>query len=93
MVHLLARIAFRGIYFPQVSKLQWFRAVWPNWRLMLRLASRLWSGADNSRPAPERARAIPRERPVEIPMGVAEEIPEEVPVGSLVGDRSGDSGD
>ena len=33
VMHLLARIAFRGIYFPQVSRLQWLRAVGQNWRL------------------------------------------------------------
>jgi radical SAM superfamily enzyme YgiQ (UPF0313 family) len=33
IMHLLARIAFRGIYFPQVSRLQWFRAIGQNWRL------------------------------------------------------------
>jgi len=33
ITHLLARIAFRGIYFPQVSRFQWFRAFGQNWRL------------------------------------------------------------
>ena len=40
IVHLMARIAFRGIYFPQVSSRQWFHAVSQNWRLILKLVSR-----------------------------------------------------
>ena len=41
IMHLLARIAFRGIYFPQVSRFQWFRAVGQNWRLAWKLAMEL----------------------------------------------------
>jgi radical SAM superfamily enzyme YgiQ (UPF0313 family) len=61
IIHLLARIAFRGIYFPQVSKLQWLRATAPNWRLILELASRALSPL----PArPENAPELPRKIPV-----------------------------
>jgi radical SAM superfamily enzyme YgiQ (UPF0313 family) len=37
LTHLFARIAFRGIYFPQVGRLQQFRAVAENWRLLVPL--------------------------------------------------------
>ncbi|HUG80840.1 MAG TPA: hypothetical protein VML01_04205, partial [Bryobacterales bacterium] len=37
---LLARIAFRGIYFPQVGRLQQLRAIGENWRLLLPLLAR-----------------------------------------------------
>jgi hypothetical protein len=51
IMHLLARIAFRGIYFPQVSRLQWFRAIGQNWRLGLDLARQLWRSRRRDRPA------------------------------------------
>ena len=41
IMHLLARIAFRGIYFPQVSRFQWFKAIGQNWRLAWSLAWKL----------------------------------------------------
>jgi len=41
IMHLLARIAFRGIYFPQVSRFQWFKAIGQNWRLAWELAWKL----------------------------------------------------
>ena len=41
MTHLLARIAFRGIYFPQVSRFQWFKAIGQNWRLAWELVWKL----------------------------------------------------
>jgi radical SAM superfamily enzyme YgiQ (UPF0313 family) len=72
IIHLVARIAFRGIYFPQVSKLQWIRATWPNWRLILRLASRAIASSKSKPPTPKPAREVPRE----------------IPSGSLVGDGS-----
>ena len=83
IIHLVARIAFRGIYFPQVSKLQWLRATWPNWSLILQLASRAMSSSPKSA-APKPVREIPRERPREI-----QEIRREIPVASLAGDASG----
>ena len=51
IMHLLARIAFRGIYFPQVSRLQWFRAIGQNFRLGLDLAGQLWRSPRTERPA------------------------------------------
>ena len=44
IMHLMARIAFRGIYFPQVSKLQWFRAFSQNWQLICNLTVELVRG-------------------------------------------------
>ena len=41
VMHVLARIAFRGIYFPQVSRFQWFKAFGQNWRLLWELAMEL----------------------------------------------------
>ena len=41
IMHLFARIAFRGIYFPQVSRFQWFKAIGQNWRLAWDLAWKL----------------------------------------------------
>lgn len=43
VMHLLVRIIFRGIYFPQVSRLQWFRAFGQNWRLGWELAAQIWA--------------------------------------------------
>ncbi len=40
LTHLFARIAFRGIYFPQVRRMQWVRAIGQNWRLIATLAAR-----------------------------------------------------
>ena len=54
ITHLLARIAFRGIYFPQVSRFQWFKAFGQNWRLAWSLAMQLW---DQKRP--RQARVAP----------------------------------
>jgi len=42
ITHLLARIAFRGIYFPQVSRFQWFKVFGQNWRLAWSLVLQLW---------------------------------------------------
>ena len=53
ITHLLARVAFRGIYFPQVSRFQWFRAFGQNWGLAWRLARQLWRGDS---PAPAKVR-------------------------------------
>lgn len=50
LVHLMARIAFRGIYFPQVSRFQWFRAAGQNWRLMWEIARQLWKGGGSKQP-------------------------------------------
>ena len=41
ITHLLARIAFRGIYFPQVSRFQWFKVFGQNWRLAWSLVIQL----------------------------------------------------
>ncbi len=40
LTHLFARIAFRGIYFPQVRRMQWLRSIGQNWRLIAKLAFR-----------------------------------------------------
>ena len=40
ITHLLARIVFRGIYFPQVGRLQRLRAIAQNWRLLVTLLAR-----------------------------------------------------
>ena len=40
ITHLFARIAFRGIYFPQVGRLQRLRAIAQNWRSILTLLAR-----------------------------------------------------
>ncbi len=52
ITHLLARIAFRGIYFPQVSRFQWLRAFGQNWRLGWELGMQLWR-TPKRRPQPE----------------------------------------
>jgi hypothetical protein len=44
ITHLLARIAFRGIYFPQVNRFQMLRAFGQNWRLGWDLLKQLSSG-------------------------------------------------
>ncbi|MEZ5366920.1 MAG: hypothetical protein R2748_32430 [Bryobacterales bacterium] len=41
IMHLLARIAFRGIYFPQVSRFQWLKAIGQNWSLAWSLIRQL----------------------------------------------------
>ena len=51
ITHLLARIAFRGIYFPQVSRFQWCKAIAQNWRLMWELALQALSKREIDRPA------------------------------------------
>jgi len=43
--HLLARIAFRGIYFPQMSRFQWFRVFSQNRRLAWDLFKQGWAGS------------------------------------------------
>ena len=55
IMHLLARIAFRGIYFPQVSRFQWFRAIGQNWRLAWDLFRELFKAKE---PPPSRPREI-----------------------------------
>jgi len=40
ITHLFSRIAFRGIYFPQVGRLQQLRAIGENWRLLIPLLAR-----------------------------------------------------
>lgn len=51
IMHVLARIAFRGIYFPQVSRFQWFKAFGQNWRLLWELAVQLRKRPKRSTPA------------------------------------------
>ena len=43
ITHLLARIAFRGIYFPQMSRFQWFGVFSQNWRLAWGLTRQLFA--------------------------------------------------
>lgn len=50
ITHLLARIAFRGIYFPQMSRFQWFRAFGQNWRLVWGLTKGLFTQKKRSTP-------------------------------------------
>jgi len=50
VMHVLARIAFRGIYFPQVSRFQWFKAFGQNWRLLWELAMELRKKKPKSQP-------------------------------------------
>ena len=58
LTHLLARIVFRGIYFPQVSRFQWFKAFGQNWRLAWNLAKELraWKSPGPKKVAPVEAR-------------------------------------
>ncbi len=56
MTHLLARIVFRGIYFPQVSRFQWLKAFGPNLRLGWGLATELWA-----RKKPQQPKVAPAE--------------------------------
>ncbi len=51
ITHLMARIAFRGIYFPQVSRFQWFKAIGQNWRLAWDLVRELRKPSKPRRPA------------------------------------------
>ena len=57
ITHLLARIVFRGIYFPQVSRFQWFKAFGQNWRLAWDLAKelRVWKSPRPKKVAPVEA--------------------------------------
>lgn len=59
ITHLLARIAFRGIYFPQVSRFQWFKVFGQNWRLAWSLVLQLW--AHKSPPEPPKPSLIPEQ--------------------------------
>jgi hypothetical protein len=48
VIHLLSRLAFRGIYFPQISRRQWVRVLFQNRSSILRVISqalkmKLWS--------------------------------------------------
>ena len=59
ITHLLARIAFRGIYFPQVSRFQWFKVFGQNWRLAWSLVLQLW--VYKSPPEPPKPSLIPEQ--------------------------------
>ncbi len=49
ITHLMARIAFRGIYFPQMSRFQWFRVFGQNWRLVWGLTRGLFTQKRSNR--------------------------------------------
>ena len=57
ITHLLARIAFRGIYFPQVSRFQWFKAFGQNAGVAWALAKELraWKSPGPAKVAPVEA--------------------------------------
>ena len=59
IMHLLARIAFRGIYFPQVSRFQWFRCDWAE--LALGLGSSVGSLRKAPKPPPPSGEIAPAE--------------------------------
>ena len=61
ITHLLARIAFRGIYFPQVSRFQWFKVFSQNWRLGWSLALQLWAYKSPPDPEPRKPRLLPEQ--------------------------------
>ena len=61
ITHLLARIAFRGIYFPQVSRFQWFKVFSQNWRLGWSLAVQLWAYKSPPEPEPQKPRLVPEQ--------------------------------
>ncbi|HEX4951443.1 MAG TPA: radical SAM protein [Blastocatellia bacterium] len=41
--HLIARLCFRGIYFPQISKAAWLKVIWQNRRPIFRLIQEGWA--------------------------------------------------
>jgi len=96
IIHLLARFAFRGIYFPQVGKLQWLRVILQNWSLILKLLSRTLSQSPKPAvPSPRPAASAPKPAPPSpkpAPLPIAREFPVStaslVTVGSLVRDSS-----
>jgi hypothetical protein len=58
VIHLFARFAFRGIYFPQMKAVEWARMVFANRRTVLRVAIearsvyRRWRLAEGSLTSP-----------------------------------------
>ena len=55
-IHLVTRLIFRGIYFPQMRRREWLRVVFENRRSILRLLAQAL--ADRFRPRRERAAAV-----------------------------------
>jgi radical SAM superfamily enzyme YgiQ (UPF0313 family) len=64
IIHLLARIAFRGIYFPQVSRIAWLRAIAQNWRLIGTLTQRTLTQARAARASSPRQHGAPCQQPL-----------------------------
>jgi hypothetical protein len=52
-VMFVARLAFRGIYFPQTRAVQWLRLLWSNRRTLLNLCGEAFRGT------PQAATTVP----------------------------------
>jgi len=50
---LIARLCFRGIYFPQLGKRAWMKIIFQNRRTILKLVSEAMSSGRKSRDVPE----------------------------------------
>jgi radical SAM superfamily enzyme YgiQ (UPF0313 family) len=79
-IHLLARMAFRGIYFPQMTKRQWLRVVFENRRpiynvisraveMKFKRPSRTRIAASQTAPEPNHSPANPTSQPSEAATG------------------------
>jgi radical SAM superfamily enzyme YgiQ (UPF0313 family) len=60
--HLIARLCFRGIYFPQMNVWSWLRVVGQNRRVIGRLAAESWRAWRGARRGARRARVAAPER-------------------------------
>jgi hypothetical protein len=57
---LIARLCFRGIYFPQLGKRAWLKIIFQNRRTILKLVREAAAGGSNSREMPETTSQAPR---------------------------------
>jgi hypothetical protein len=65
IIHVMARIAFRGIYFPQMSRLQWAGVLGRTAPLMMKLIARLAMGRGRSGRSPGARTTEPESAAVE----------------------------
>jgi radical SAM superfamily enzyme YgiQ (UPF0313 family) len=63
--HLIARLCFRGIYFPQMGKRDWLKVIWQNRRTIYQLAKDGWTAW---RSLPRTPKVQPKVQVAELPL-------------------------
>jgi hypothetical protein len=54
----IARMCFRGIYFPMMGKLSWVKVIWQNWPTIYKMAKEGFTGKRPLNAKPEKLTAL-----------------------------------